>query len=205
MTEKITIDVPNRLIIINAGITSLDVKVDIYSGAKRLWKEDPNLNKLKFPFRVLGGDPLGGELSAGAYFFLQNQSGYNWRIRPYEGDHELTITGNLYAEDSSLPIFISTIGDYTVQIRLETSSLTQVITSSGLAESDKEDIANLVWTVTTGLNVNERIALIKKIETNRWKIDNDQLIIYDDNGTTPLKTFNLSGEQKKAYSEKVPT
>lgn len=33
--------------------------------------------------------------------------------------------------------------------------------------------------------------ILRKIETNRWIINNNQLIIYDDNGTTPLYTWNL--------------
>jgi len=37
----------------------------------------------------------------------------------------------------------------------------------------------------------ERVELIRKIQTNRWKIENNQLVIYDDDGVTPLKVFNL--------------
>ena len=32
---------------------------------------------------------------------------------------------------------------------------------------------------------------IRKILTNRWKIENNQLTIYDDDGVTPLIMFNL--------------
>ena len=32
---------------------------------------------------------------------------------------------------------------------------------------------------------------IKKIETGRWKISNNQMVFYDEDGTTPLLTFNL--------------
>lgn len=35
------------------------------------------------------------------------------------------------------------------------------------------------------------ITIIKKVEINRWKIASNQLVIYDDDGTTPLYTFNL--------------
>ena len=37
----------------------------------------------------------------------------------------------------------------------------------------------------------ERVELIRKIQTNRWKIEDNQLIIFDDDGVTPLKIFNL--------------
>lgn len=123
MAEKVTFDPVNRLIIVDSGITELDVKVDLYSDAKEDWKSDATLNKLRFPFRTIGGDPLGGGRFAGAYFFLQNDNG--WRLRPYEGDHELTLVGNFYPEDSAQGIIVPTVGDFTVLVRLETSSLTQ--------------------------------------------------------------------------------
>ena len=39
--------------------------------------------------------------------------------------------------------------------------------------------------------VYERVELVRKIQTNRWKIENNQLIIYDDDGETPLLRFDL--------------
>jgi len=53
--------------------------------------------------------------------------------------------------------------------------------------------------------INDAVTLIRKINEGRWKIVSNQLIIYDDDGVTPLKTFNLSGEQTTAYSERTPT
>lgn len=123
MAEKVTFDPVNRLIIVKTGIIELDAKVDLYSDAKEDWKTDATLNKLRFPFRTIGGDPLGQGLTVGAYFFLQNSNG--WRLRPQEADHELRIVGNLYPEDSAQGTIVPTLGGYTVMVRLETSSLTQ--------------------------------------------------------------------------------
>ncbi|GAH00150.1 unnamed protein product, partial [marine sediment metagenome] len=125
MVEKVTFDPDNRLIIINDGVTSLDAEIDLYSAAKREWKDDETLNKLKLPLRTIAGDPLPGGKFYGAAFFLQNQAG--WRIRPHEADHELMLVGNLYPEDEFLPIIIPTIGPYTVTVSMERSSLTQMI------------------------------------------------------------------------------
>lgn len=41
------------------------------------------------------------------------------------------------------------------------------------------------------LAVNNNSEILRKIETNRWKILINQLVIYDDDGTTPLYTWNL--------------
>ena len=154
MVEKVTFDAANRLIIVNTGITQLDAETDLYSAAKREWKDDIELNKLRLPFRTVAGDPLGQNREVGAYFFLQNQSGADWRIRPDEADHELVILGNLYAEDSEAPMFVPTLGSYTVTISMERSSLTQVLISgSGVTEQDKVDISNKVWDHSVGVEV----------------------------------------------------
>jgi len=142
---RVTFDPDNRLIIVTeapvGGKTSLDVLVDLYSDAKEDWLADDTLRKLLFPFRVIGGDDLGGSIKAGAYFFLQNQNG--WRMRPFEADHALTLVGNFFAEDAVQPTFVPTLGDYTVSIQLLTSSLTQLAETgvSGLTpdESTKLD------------------------------------------------------------------
>jgi len=106
---------------------SLDVLIDLYSDAKEDWLANPFFRGFALPFRTIGGDDLGGGLDAGAYFFLRNDLG--WRIRPYEASHDLTITGNLYANDVNLPISVPTLGPYTVSFRLTTSSLTQRVAS----------------------------------------------------------------------------
>jgi hypothetical protein len=142
MAQQVTVDLANKLIIVNNGVTELDTRVDLYSDLKEDWLANAaNHMGLEFPFRVVGGDPLGGTLTAGAYFFLRNDLG--WRIRPFEGDHDLTILGNLFAEDAALPIFVPTLGDFTVSTRLQTSSLTQLAETgvSGLTpdESTKLD------------------------------------------------------------------
>lgn len=40
----------------------------------------------------------------------------------------------------------------------------------------------------------DEITIIRKIETNHWKIEGNQLIIYDDDIVTPLYTFDLKKE-----------
>jgi len=84
-------------------------------------------------------------------------------------------------------------------ITLDTTGLV----SSGMVSDEvwNELLSSHITSGTAG----EALALMKKIETGRWKILNNQLIIYDDDGITPLKTFDLSGEQTKAYSERNPT
>lgn len=125
MASKLTIDMPNRLIVAKPGVTDLDAAIDLYSDLKEDWLANANgETRMEFPVRTIGGDPLGAGLQAGAYFFLRNDLG--WRIRPQEADHELVIVGNLYPESPAYDMFVPTLGAYTVAIKLERASLTQL-------------------------------------------------------------------------------
>jgi len=145
---NVTFNGDQKLIIVNSGITEIDAQVDLYSDWKEWVMEGTNA-KYAVAFRSAGGDPLGGSVYAGAYYFLQNQTTdgtQGWRIRPYEGNHTLTITGNIYPEDVTKDLFVPTLGSYQVEIITNKSSLTQVVVSgSGVTAQDKLDIAGAVW------------------------------------------------------------
>ncbi len=125
MTDKVTFDGENKLIIVNQDETVLDVRDDIYSAWKR-WAANADNAKYAAAMRSVGGDPLPGGRFLGSTFFLLN----GWKIRPFEGDHTLNVQGNLYSEDGASP-FARTIGDYNVAISLTTSSLVEGISTSG--------------------------------------------------------------------------
>jgi len=200
MPELVEFQVPARLIVIEPAVETVDVLGDLYSAAKRQWLNDEVLNRFAFPFRIFGGDPLGGDLTAGAYVFLQNQNG--WRIRPAEADGELTVVGNLYAEDAELPVFTPTLGGFTVPVFLERSSLTQSVTVDGSAPADS------VWSLEEKDDVVSGVEFLRKIDSGRWRIVDDQLIFYDADGITPLQTFDLFGADGQPTStapfERVP-
>lgn len=122
MGQKVTFDSANKIVQINEaptnGVVDIDVKVDIYSDGKEDWKSDSTLNKFLFPVTAIGGDPLPGSKKLGTTFFLE----YGWKIRPYEGSHQLNVNGNLYSRDGSNP-FTTTVGTYNVQIISSVSSL----------------------------------------------------------------------------------
>src|SRR3990170_5142002 len=137
MAFRVSVDLAARRITLNPEAhphPPLRVKEDIYSDLKEMWVADENgEGRFTFPLRTTGGDDISDTLKVGAYFFLRNDLG--WRIRPHSPDgaavHEVTIFGNLYPEDSDLPLFVPMIGSGTVLVRVETSSLTQVVTVGG--------------------------------------------------------------------------
>lgn len=118
---KVSFDGTSRLIQVDAGVTSLDVGVDLYGDWKE-WVLLPGNAGYAPAFRTVGGDPTTAGKTLGATFFLIN----GWRIRPDETDHRLIVAGNLYTEEGDNP-FLSTLGPYTVTIVSEVSNLVDSI------------------------------------------------------------------------------
>lgn len=130
---KVTFDGPNSLIIVNAGITELDIKIDIYSDWKE-WVLTSDNSKWNPALRVVGGDPISLTRNLGATYFLIN----GWRIRPDEVSHRLILSGNLFTDPAGFSPVVPTIGSYQVVVEYSTSNLIDGI--------DGEGMANTVWT-----------------------------------------------------------
>jgi len=188
LLSDVTFDGANKLIILANSVYDVDV-VELYS----VWKTWMTLSdnaKYVSAMRTVAGDPTIGAKKISPHFFLMN----GWKLRPSEADQTLTLTGNLYADEAETygaNITVPTLGDYTVTVNMSTSSdsLTTVVTT------EVDEVLQ---------SISDNVVLMKKVDKNRWKIENDQMIIYDDDGYTPLLTFNLSGSQQKTYSERMP-
>ena len=113
-----TFDGVDSLIILPAATPSINVQ-DMYSRWKE-WTLVGDNSKYAPAFTTIGGDPIGGGQSVAAYIFLNTTAG--WRIRPSEANQQLAFTGNLYSVDPSLPLFVSTLGSFTVTVTIERSS-----------------------------------------------------------------------------------
>jgi len=181
----------------------IDVQ-DIYNLAMD-WADDPEGVSYSCPMSAKGYAPLGGNVYTDKIFILTN----GWKLAPEEGNYQLILRGTTITEDGSERIVLPAAG--VVSIIFQVSSQGIISMTSGLTEGDKTDIAEKVWTVDDGSTVKTKVSsiesdvsLLKKVETGRWKIEGDYLIIYDTDGQTILKKFLLKGEQKKAYSERVP-
>jgi len=125
---KVTFDGERELIIVDPGITDLNVREDLYSEWKRWFLISDN-SKFSKAFEIVGGNPLPEDQLGLTYFLLGN-----WKIRPYEGDHRLNIKGNLYKADKSDPI-ADTVGDFKVTVSMRVSNLIDMIGTSGTTSS----------------------------------------------------------------------
>lgn len=169
--HKVTFDGDNKLILVNEGVTELDVLEDLYSD----WKEwlISNYDGL-YPSRYIdaiesiGGQPLPGSRFVGSTFFLIN----GWRIKPHWGTYTLVINGNLYTTEGDSPFVDADTNppypnnikiESTVSTLVETVGVTEVQSAQSLA-----DISNAVWTETLSLlasgdNAAETVEAIKRL------------------------------------------
>jgi len=62
-----------------------------------------------------------------------------------------------------------------------------------LVDTDSAEFVDVEDIVVQDFALQVDLALVKQIEQGRWKIDDtlDQMIFYDETGTTPILTFNL--------------
>ena len=145
--EKFIFDGAHKLFIAKPGVTTIDVKVDLYSD----WKEELHLSdnmKWLQAMRVIGGDPKGVGTWAGATVFLM----HGWKIRPQETDHTLTLAGDLWLDSDTHPgpMFAPTLGGYTVVVDRIISTLVETIATGG---GDPSAIAEAVWDEQSSLHV----------------------------------------------------
>lgn len=120
---KVYADPDARIIYFTAqpvnGQSTVDVAVDVYSQLKEDWIASGSLQKLKFPLRPVGGDPISQTEVVGKYIFVANDLG--WRLMPYDSSHELSLVGNMFPESSSDPMWLPRPGR-TISINAERSS-----------------------------------------------------------------------------------
>lgn len=138
-----TFDGPNLLITLPsgvAGVGQLDA-LEMYS-AWKVWAQIGDNAKYPAAFRTIGGDPLSSIINAGAYFFLRNDFG--WRVKPAEENVNYYLTGNLAAQDPTLPILIQTIGTYTTAI-FGLQPVTQGVTPEMKEQLEYASFVNGVW------------------------------------------------------------
>lgn len=209
LRDKVSFDGPNKLILINEPETVIQVREDIYSAWKR-WVLLYDNAKYLPAIRTIGGDPTVSGQRAGDLYFLIN----GWQIRTWEADHQLQLIGAIF-NDTGQPVFKPTIFNHNIQTVIERSSLVTTVVSEvegQLGQSDKDEIVDRltagipteVWrhihdpgypagSYGQKIDAIEVAAFIlRKGLTNRFVIQSGQLILYDDDDVTVLRSWNLN-------------
>jgi len=142
--QKVAFDGYNKIIFVAEGITTLNVKDDIYSAWKE-WLlgnvESPNGNAWPLAISVIGGEPLNDTLNVGSTFFLEN----GWRIQPVPSSvpYILSVEGNIFTREAGGNPFLFAEG---VSVNLLRSNIVdQVVATSTITEADRQNIAENVW------------------------------------------------------------
>lgn len=152
----VSFDPTNLLIVVDNGVLELDFKVDVYSAWKE-WVLLPGQANAKWPEAItaIGGDPLPGSRQLGSTYFLEN----GWRMRTWEGDHSLTVTGNVYTRDGD-PVFVPTVNPWTTSIVLNISTLVETIVIAGTANSAVADIWNYIIDDNKQISAKDKLKII---------------------------------------------
>lgn len=110
----ITFNGVSRIITVASGVTVIDAQT-LYSWWKQ-WAATGDNSKYLQAFRPVGGDSIGGGALAPMYFFLLN----GWKIRPYDADHVLTVSYNIYVDGGGNP-YMATLGAHQVVVQSKVS------------------------------------------------------------------------------------
>ena len=206
MTEIVSFDPINlRIVEIDVGgDNELDV-VEIYSEWK-LWVKQGTNSKHPQAFRFEGGSQISPQRTLGITYFIMN----GWKIRPAERNHKLSLIGNLYSDGGTAPVFVPTLGNYTVNIETQVSSIIDV-PSTVLSNSDLSNIKNSVWNKENILHnsgsMGEAIQNMFDTSLGSWSIENSQMIMYKSGSQTPLVIFDLKdkyGNEITDYKTQAP-
>ena len=140
MGAKVTFDLSVFEIIVTLapvdGVVSLNFKVDVYSDGKEDWLTDPELAKVLFPISAVGGNPIPGGMYLDSTFFIAAP----WKIRPYDADHELIVSGNVYRDDGA-SVFLTRPG----RTIITTLSTTFSASASASGVYTPAEIAVAIW------------------------------------------------------------
>jgi hypothetical protein len=126
--HKVAFDGINKLIVINANESEIDVKIDIYSSWKEWSLIDDNA-KFEQAIRTVGGDAIGGSDKSGDLYFLMN----GWKILV---DHSININGVIFSDDFPSPFLVPS------NTNIVTNKVSQLVvrTASGSGGSSFEPI-----------------------------------------------------------------
>ena len=142
--HKVTFDGDTRTILINYGEESIDVGIDIYSDWKE-WARIYDYSKYPIAISAIGGEPIGSGEFVGATYFLEN----GWRLKPWEGSHNLNIVGNLYTREDGESPYLNTLGNWKINITNKVSTIVRQIETNTNSNTGSiptaDEIATAVW------------------------------------------------------------
>lgn len=127
LAEKVSFNGISRRITVNAGVTLLDIREDVYSAWIR-WLEREDNTRFPLAMRQTGFDPIPGGFTGGTYF-LRN----GWKLE-YD-PNVVAVNGVLYSDDYPTPYWSSAdqpIYPATVSALVNSAVITQNVVTGDL-------------------------------------------------------------------------
>ena len=191
-----SIDYPNKKIylgILSVGI-SLDT-LDIYKEIRAL-RASTEGDRRYYPMIIAGGNI---QKTATAYTSPYVQLLFGCEIIPYDATQTLTLVRDTFSDDgrAGAQVFNTTgfANVITLVEAVEKVEVREVATGGVSGPTAEENAAELLNTALvahdTAGTVGALLSDLLQIETGRWKIVGNQMVIYESDGTTVLKAFDL--------------
>lgn len=127
LNEKVSFNGVTKRITVNSGVTTLDIRDDVYSAWVR-WVELDDNARFRLAMRVSGFDPIPGGFTGATYFMING-----WKLE-YDAN-VVAIAGVLYSDDYATPYWSSAddpIYPATVSSLVNTAVSTQNIVSGSV-------------------------------------------------------------------------
>ena len=140
--EKVNFNGVTREIRVNEGVTTLDIREDVYSAWVR-WVERGDNERYYFAMRFTGLDPIPGGFTGDTYFMINN-----WKLL-YD-PRVVAITGVLYSDDYDTPYYF--VEDGSAVFPATVSSLVNTATTtSNVVTGDLDDIIAKLQVINSGV------------------------------------------------------
>jgi hypothetical protein len=171
--HKVTFDGINKLILINEGVTDLDVQADIYSNWKEWVQLEENL-KYTTPFKIVGGEPTVAGQRLDVTYFLIN----GWKIKPFPGSYTLNLVGNIFDVDGGdikVPADVVQGRANNITINLNTSVIVRQVDTGtgtgGLTPDEHNTLYNIEGIVISIQNTqNTQLSSIEAKLNEIWQL-----------------------------------
>lgn len=179
--SKVTFDGSNKLIIVNTGVTTIDVEVDLYTAWKQ-WVLTGGGSIYDAAFRTVGGDVIGANQYVPTYYFLIN----NWKVKV----ENLTVnfSTNLYSDNYLNPFTITNSSVY-----VQNSDVPDI-------SSISNSLTGITSSVTSILGlVQHNFRFSGQTYNSDGNLTSGIISIYNSAaacqlGTSPISTYNVSAE-----------
>lgn len=163
MSSKVSFDGVNKIISVLVGVTTFDIRTDLYSS----WIDwIVTADNIKFlpALRVTGFDPIGSGVYTGDVYFLIN----GWKLSI--NTQTTRTTGVLYSDNYATPFYTY---DMTAQYPVTVSALVTTISTGGAGASAFEVRQEIDNNSTKLMSIQTAVSTLPTAQQNRLEMDSN--------------------------------